>query len=152
MGNSMKTGPGVPDWAAARASLKVGTISLTVLTEAQNLHSGLKRDIWSMSCSAPLPWTTKHRWQEMLGARCKLLWCTQQLDSPAGGCRQLHPRATAEILPSVRSSQRSLCWWVPGLPSLLPRPQCLVKTQYGSLGKKGGMEGCQNLQYTISYS
>ncbi len=58
MGNSMKTGPGVPDWAMARAFLTVGTISLIVLIEAQNLHSGLKRDIWSMSCSAPLPCNT----------------------------------------------------------------------------------------------
>ena len=55
MGNSMKTGPGVPDWAMARAFLTVGTISRIVLMDAQNLHSGLKRDIWSMSCSAPLP-------------------------------------------------------------------------------------------------
>lgn len=58
MGNSMKTGPEVPDCAMARAFLTVGMMSLTVLMEAQNLHSGLKRDIWLMSCSAPLPYTT----------------------------------------------------------------------------------------------
>jgi len=58
MGNSMKTGPGVPDWAMASAFLTVGTISRMVLMDAQNLQSGLKRDIWSMSCSAPLPCMT----------------------------------------------------------------------------------------------
>lgn len=60
MGNSMKTGPGVPDWAAASALLTVGTISLTVRTDAQNLHKGLKSDIWSMSCRAPLPCPTEN--------------------------------------------------------------------------------------------
>lgn len=59
MGNSMKTGPGVPDWAMASAFLTVGMISLTVLMDAQNLHSGLNRDIWSMSCRAPLPCPTQ---------------------------------------------------------------------------------------------
>lgn len=81
MGNSMKTGPGVPDWAMARAFLSVGTISLTVRMEAQNLHSGLKRDIWSMSCSAPLPCNTnslsavhfKNYW---------ILYCIWQQHSP----------------------------------------------------------------------
>lgn len=55
MGNFSAVVPGVPDCAAAKAFLTVGTISLTVLTDAQNLQRGLKRDIWSISCSAPLP-------------------------------------------------------------------------------------------------
>ena len=37
--------PGVPDWAATIAALRVGTMSRTLRTEAQNLHSGLNRAI-----------------------------------------------------------------------------------------------------------
>lgn len=37
--------PGVPDWEAAIAVLRVGTMSRTLRTEAQNLQSGLNRDI-----------------------------------------------------------------------------------------------------------
>lgn len=49
--------------------------------------------------------------------------------SPAGEYQQLLPRVTAEIPPSEHSSQRSLCWWGPGLQSLLRHPQYLVRTQ-----------------------
>ena len=47
--------PGVPDCAVAMAWRSVGTICRTVRTETHALHSVLKRDSWSMSCSAPRP-------------------------------------------------------------------------------------------------
>lgn len=37
--------PGVPDWAAAIAVLRVGMMSRTLRTEAQNLQSGRNKDI-----------------------------------------------------------------------------------------------------------
>lgn len=33
-------------------------MSRTQVTVAQNLHTGLKSDIWSMSCSAPRPFNS----------------------------------------------------------------------------------------------
>ena len=36
-------------------TLRIGAMSRTDVTVAQYLHRGLKRDIWSMSCRAPLP-------------------------------------------------------------------------------------------------
>lgn len=47
--------PGVPDWASYSAFFRVGTMSRIFVTEAQYLHNGLNRDIWSISCRAPLP-------------------------------------------------------------------------------------------------
>lgn len=37
--------PGVPDWATAIAVLRVGMMSRTLRTEAQNLQSGWNKDI-----------------------------------------------------------------------------------------------------------
>ena len=55
--------PGVPDMAAWRACLTVGMMSLTRVTVAQNLHRGLNRLIWSMSCRAPRPCMRKLMWK-----------------------------------------------------------------------------------------
>ena len=47
--------PGVPDWASCIAFRKVGTISRTLVTVAVYLQTERNREIWSISCRAPLP-------------------------------------------------------------------------------------------------